>query len=76
MATTTTRTIKSVKTASIAAEAYSATGVSETLNVLESASVWSYLVSGTKLTIISAWAFIAGFIGILAYAKEMSKQQD
>jgi hypothetical protein len=73
MATTTTRTIKSVKTTSIAAEAYSATGVSDTLNVLESASIWGYIVSSVKLSIIAAWAAIAGLIGALAYVKEMSK---
>jgi hypothetical protein len=72
----TTRTVKSVKTTSIASSAYEANGVGNTLDVLESQSIWSYLVSGTKLTIISAWALIAGAIGALAYVKEMSKQQD
>jgi hypothetical protein len=72
----TTRTVKSIKTTSIASEAYKADGVAPTLDVLESASIWSYLVSGTKLTIISAWSVIAGFVGALAYIKEMSKQQD
>jgi hypothetical protein len=71
--TTTTRTVKSIKTSSIAAEAYAADGVASTLNVLEEASIWSYLVSSLKLSIISVWAIIAGAIGTIAYLKEMSK---
>jgi hypothetical protein len=73
---TTTRTTKSIKTASIAAAAYEANGVSETLNTLESASIWAYITSSLKLSIIAAWALVAGAIGALAYAKEMSKAQD
>jgi hypothetical protein len=73
MATTTTRTIKSVKTTSIASSAYEANGVAPTLDVLESASIWSYIVSSVKLSIIAIWAMVAGAIGTLAYLKEMSK---
>jgi hypothetical protein len=73
---TTTRTIKSVKTASIAAAAYEAEGVATTLNVLEEASIWAYITSSLKLSIIALWSVIAGSIGALAYLKEMSKQQD
>jgi hypothetical protein len=74
--TTTTRTIKSVKTSSIAASAYEAEGVANTLNVLEEASIWSYLISGTKLSIIAAWSAIASLIATIAYIKELSKKQD
>ena len=74
--TTYTRSIKSVKTSSIAASAYEADGVANTLNVLEEASIWAYLISGTKLSIIAVWTTVAGLIAMVAYAKELSKKQD
>jgi hypothetical protein len=72
--TTTTRTIKSVKTSSIAASAYEADGVSATLNVLEEASIWNYFISGIKLSIIAAWSAVAAAIATIAYIKELSKK--
>jgi hypothetical protein len=73
---TTTRTIKSVKTSSIASQAYQADGVAPTLDVLESASIWAYIVSSAKLSIVGFWALIAGSIATVVYLKELSKKQD
>jgi membrane associated rhomboid family serine protease len=70
-----TRQVKSIKTTSIASEAYNANGVGNTLDVLENQSITSYLVSSVKLSVVAVWAAIAGFIGLLAYAKEMSKPE-
>jgi hypothetical protein len=71
-----TRQVKSIKTTSIASEAYNANGVGNTLDVLENQSIASYVVSSVKLSVVAVWASIAGFIGLLAYAKEMSKEQN
>jgi hypothetical protein len=73
MTTRTTRTTKSTKVSSIAAAAYQAEGVGNTLDILETQSIWSYIVSSLKLSVISFWAAIAGLIGFIVYMKELSK---
>ena len=70
-----TRQLKSIKTTSIASTAYNAEGVGNTLDVLENQSIISYVVSSVKLSMVAVWAMIAGVIGLIAYAKEMSKPE-
>ena len=70
-----TRQLKSIKTTSIASNAYNADGVGNTLDVLENQSIVSYIVSSVKLSMVAVWAMIAGVIGLIAYAKEMSKPE-